>query len=66
MEEVNDNSLLDRTGCLWFGDATVESSEGYIGKAAENLKALEVPDYKLLKGKEAIQSDERFFHFRRG
>ena len=60
MQELNDSSLLDRTGCLWFGDATVESSEGNIDKAAENLKALEVADYELLEGKEAIQSDERF------
>ena len=60
MQELDDSSLLDRTGCLWFGDATVESGEGNIDKAAENLKALEVDDYELLEGKEAIQSDERF------
>ena len=60
MQELNDSSLLDRTGCLWFGDATVESSEGNIDKAAENLKALGIPDYDLLEGKEAIQSDKRF------
>lgn len=59
MQELNDSSLLDRTGCLWFGDATVESSEGNIDKAAKNLKALGV-DYDLLEGKEEIQSDERF------
>lgn len=39
---------------------TVESSEGNIDKAAENLKALGVTDYDLLEGKEAIHSDERF------
>jgi len=60
MQELNDSSLLDRTDCLWFGDATVVSSEGNIDKAAENLKALGVADYELLEGKEAIQSDERF------
>ena len=60
MQELNDTTLLERTGCLWFGDATVESSEGNIDKAVENLKALGVADYKLLEGKEAIQSDERF------
>ena len=60
MKELNDSSLLDRTGCLWFGDATVESSEGNIDKAAENLKALGVADCDLLEGKKAIQSDERF------
>ena len=60
LQELNDSSLLDRTGCLWFGDATVISSEGNIDKAAENLKALGVADYELLEGKEAIQSDERF------
>lgn len=60
MQELNDSSLLDRTGCLWFGDATVESSEGNIDKAAENLIAMGVTGYELLEGKEAIQSDERF------
>ena len=60
MQELNDTLLLERTGCLWFGYATVENSEGNIDKAAENLKALGVADYKLLEGKEAIQSDERF------
>ena len=30
MKELNDTSLLDRTGYLWFGDATVVSSEGNI------------------------------------
>lgn len=60
MQELNDSSLLERTGVLWFGDATVESSEGNINKAAENLKELGVADYELLEGKEAIQSDERF------
>ena len=60
MQELNDSSLLDRTSCLWFGDATVVSIEGNIDKAAENLKSLGVADYELLEGKEAIQSDERF------
>ena len=60
MQELNDTTLLERTGCLWFGDATVESSEGNIDKAVKNLKALGVTDYNLLEGKEAIQSDERF------
>ena len=60
MQELKDTSLLDRTGCLWFGDAEVESSEGNIDKAVKNLKALGVTDYNLLEGKEAIQSDERF------
>ena len=60
MQELKDTSLLDRTGCLWFGDAKVESSEGNIDKAVKNLKALGVTDYNLLEGKEAIQSDERF------
>ena len=59
MQEMNDISLLERTGCLWFGKATVESSEGNIDKAAKNLKELGV-DYDLLEGKEEIKSDERF------
>ena len=54
MQELNDSSLLDRTSCLWFGDATVVSSEGNIDKAAENLKSLGLADYELLEGKEAI------------
>lgn len=59
MRELNDFSLLKRTGCLWFGDASVESSEGNIDKAVENLKVLGV-EYTLLEGKEEIQQDERF------
>ena len=59
MQELNDSSLLDRTGCLWFGDATVESGEGNIDKAVTNLKELGVADYDLLEGKEAIQNDKR-------
>ena len=59
MRELNDSSLLKRTGCLWFGDASVESSEGNIDKAVENLKVLGV-EYTLLEGKEEIQQDERF------
>ena len=59
MQDLNDNSLLERTGCLWFGDATVKSSEGNIDEAVKNLKKLEKP-YDLLEGKEKIQSDERF------
>lgn len=60
MKELNDSTLVDRTGCLWFGDADIESSEGNIDKAVENLNALGVVDYYLLEGKVAIQSDERF------
>ena len=60
MQELNDSSLLDRTGCLWFCDATVESGEVNIDKAARNLKELGVADYDLLEGKEAIQNDKRF------
>ena len=59
MAELNDNSLLNRTGCLWFGDGTVESSEGNIDKAVENLKGLR-QDFTLIQGKEAIQNDKRF------
>lgn len=59
MKDLNDNSLLERTGCLWFGDATVKSSEGNIDEAVKNLKMLSQP-YDFLEGKEQIQSDERF------
>lgn len=59
MDDLNDQSLLKRTGVLWFGDATVEGSEGNIDKAVENLKDLH-QKYTLLEGKEEILNDKRF------
>ena len=59
MEELNDKSLLRRTGVLWFGDGTVETGEGNIDKAVENLRDLQ-QKYTLLEGKEDILKDERF------
>ena len=41
MEELDDNTILDRTGVLWFGDATVTTPEGNITEAAKNLALLE-------------------------
>ena len=41
MDDLDDQSLLKRTGVLWFGDAKVEGSEGNIDKAVENLKDLQ-------------------------
>ena len=63
MNDMNDQSLLQITGCLWFGDPSVESGEGNIDKAIENLKELgqtESKDYRVLDGKEAIMNDPQF------
>ena len=49
--------LLNRTGCLWFGDADVVNSEGNIKKASENLTALGLP-YDYIK--DAATIIERF------
>jgi sarcosine oxidase/sarcosine oxidase/L-pipecolate oxidase len=62
-KEMNDDSLLQLTGCLWFGDTSVESSEGNIVLAIQNLKALgekEGKDYRVLGGKEAIMNSTEF------
>ena len=58
MDDLNDQSLLKRTGVLWFGDAKVEGSEGNIDKAVENLEDLQ-QQYTSLEGKEEILNDER-------
>lgn len=63
MDEMNDDSLLQITGCLWFGDPSVESGEGNIDQAITNLIELgqtEPNDYRVLKGKEAIMKDLQF------
>ncbi|XP_028417249.1 putative bifunctional amine oxidase DDB_G0291301 [Dendronephthya gigantea] len=62
-KEMNDESLLQVTGCLWFGDSTVESGEGNIDQAIKNLKKLgqeEGKDYIVLEGKEEVMNDPRF------
>lgn len=59
MDDLDDQSLLKRTGVLWFGDAKVEGSEGNIDKAVQNLKDLQ-QQYTLLEDKEEILNDERF------
>ena len=59
MIELKDKTLLNRTGTLWFGDPTVESSEGNIDAAIENLKLYE-QDYTELIGKEDIQKSYPF------
>ena len=53
MYELKDNTLLNRTGVLWFGDSSVHNSEGNIEEAVVNLKRLGLP-YTLLKGKDEI------------
>lgn len=63
MDEMNDQSLLQITGCLWFGDPSVDSGEGNIDKAIDNLIELgqtEPKDYRVLNGKEAIMKDPQF------
>lgn len=48
---LGSGSLLDRTGCLWFGDGSINTSEGNIVKAMQNLKTLGQP-YEELEGME--------------
>lgn len=63
MEEMKNPNLLQRTGCLWFGDPIVENSEGNIDEAADNLRNLgqkEPEDFEVLEGKDEILNDERF------
>ena len=57
-DDLNDQSLLKRTGVLWFGDAKVEGSEGNIDKAVENLKDLQ-QQHTSLEDKKVILNDER-------
>ena len=63
MEELCNVQLLDRTGCLWLGDADVDyESEGNINEAAKNLKDMgqvEGQDYEIIEGKEQIQRHPR-------
>ena len=63
MDDLDNHTLLNRTGCLWFGDSTVHNSEGNIDKAVENLTEAGKEEgvyYDLIEGKEAILSDPRF------
>jgi glycine/D-amino acid oxidase-like deaminating enzyme len=63
MDEMNNHSLLQVTGCLWFGDPSVETGEGNIDLAIKNLIELgqtEPEDYRVLDGKEAIMNDPQF------
>ena len=63
MDEMGDCSLLQVTGCLWFGDPSVATGEGNIDLAIQNLKDLgqtEPEDYRVLKGKAAIMEDPQF------
>ena len=40
MHELKDNTLLSRTGVLWFGDGDLHTSEGNIPDAEKNLQRL--------------------------
>ena len=59
MEELDDNTILDRTGVLWFGDATVTTPEGNITEAAKNLALLE-QEHTLYHYKQDIAADFPF------
>lgn len=59
MYELKDNTLLNRTGVLWFGDGDVHNSEGNIREAEKNLKRLGLP-YTSLKGKDEIAKNFPF------
>ena len=52
-------TLLDKVGTLWFGDPSVQSTEGNIAQAEKALQELNVP-YESLTSKEI----EERFHFK--
>jgi glycine/D-amino acid oxidase-like deaminating enzyme len=58
LQKKTDTPLLDKVGTLWFGDPTVQSTEGNIAEAEEALKALNVP-YTTLTAEE-IQEQYHF------
>ena len=53
MHELDDYTLLQRTGVLWFGDSTITTSEGNILAAKKNLEHLKQP-FQEVRGKEQI------------
>ena len=53
MHELDDYTLLQRTGVLWFGDSTITTSEGNILAAKKNLERLKQP-FQEVRGKEQI------------
>ena len=53
MRELKNDTLLSRTGTLWFGDSTVHNSEGNILAAKENLDYF-YKNYELLESKDKI------------
>lgn len=57
MTETGNNTLLSRTGCLWFGDSTVSTSEGNITEAIVNLEKFGL-SYEHILGADPIK--ERF------
>jgi len=59
LQTKTDTPLLDKVGTLWFGDPTVQSTEGNIAEAEEALKALNVP-YTTLTAEEI----EEQYHFK--
>lgn len=59
LEKESETKLIDKVGTLWFGDPTVQSTEGNIAEAEEALKALNVP-YTSLTAKEI----EEKYHFK--
>lgn len=63
MKDMDNMTLLQETGCFWFGDSNAETSEGNIDEAIENLEKLnlKVPcDYRVLNGKDVIMNDPQF------
>ena len=56
MRELNNHTLLSRTGTLWFGDSSVHNSEGNILAAKENLDYF-YKNYQMLEGKDAILNE---------
>lgn len=59
MTEMNNDKLLHRTGCLWFGDSTISTSEGNINEAIKNLDKLNL-SYNHYIGADPIKTEFPF------
>lgn len=59
LQTKTDKPLLTKVGTLWFGDPTVQSTEGNIAEAEKSMDALGVPYTKL-----TVQEIEEQYHFK--
>ena len=60
MSELDDYTLMQRTGTLWFGYADITSSEGNIDKAIKNLYALNQEYIELTTKRKFMENSPLF------